>query len=161
MRSIILIGASEPIRAASALGPVPLEQPDNLVDWSRIQTVTFTLGVEGTTGAPTAWSLRAKLRFLQPHTDGIQYVNPRFFDLSAENVQHNIVEQVGFHGAGKTPPTAGGFGVVAESGDTFPVTVQRTVQHFGSMVQVVLDPQFTGGTNPGLKVSLTAVLKGA
>lgn len=50
--------------------------------------------------------------------------------------------------------------LIANEADTLPLTVQRTIKHFGSRVRVVLTPTFLGGTAPTLTVSLLAVAKG-
>ncbi|QNJ57748.1 hypothetical protein KNV22_gp28 [Gordonia phage Love] len=141
--------------------PVDLVQPSNPVDFgSYADELTWILAVQGVTGSPTAWSLGAKFQYCQPNTSGYQYTNSRWFDLQAENVATNVVEGVGFYGGPNSAPVGGAFGVVAKFGDTVPVTVQRTIRNFGLRCRVALDLSISGGTDPGIKVSLTAMAKG-
>lgn len=142
--------------------PIPNAQPANVMDFGAYaDELTWILGVDAVSGAPTAWSLGVKFQYCLPHTTSWQYENPRWFDLQAENVATNIVEGVGWYSGTHTKPVDGGFGTVADQTDTLPITVQRTVRAFGLRCRVVFDPQFTGGTNPGLKVNLVVVPKGA
>lgn len=125
--------------------------------------VTFIIGCYGATGSPAEWSLGAKFQFCLPHDDGYQYSRDTWFDLDSANVHGCIVEQCGFAGPGKTAPLDGSFGIIADQATTVggtalstnnPVIVQRTIKHFGLRVRVALDLQFTGGTDPGIRVDM-------
>lgn len=150
-----------------ANGPIAAIQPPNPVEFGAYaDEVTFIISVAGVTGAPTSWSLGAKFQYCLPHTTGYQYQNPRWFDLQPENVETNVVEGVGWYGGNAQPPADGSYGTLATSAEGIdfaanPRTVKRTVRHFGHYVRVSLNPTFTGGTNPGLLVSMVAIPKGS
>ncbi|MDT5076410.1 MAG: hypothetical protein QOJ80_1047 [Mycobacterium sp.] len=80
--------------------------------------------------------------------DGYQYTKSRWYDLAEENVTSDVAEGVGWHGPGLPVPA------VANETSALPVTVKRTIRNHPRRVRVVLDPQFTGGADPGLYVNL-------
>jgi len=159
----ILIAAGQLV-TASLTDAVALTQPANFTDvgcWA--DEVGFALTVVGVNGAPSAWSLGIKFQFMQPHagSNTFQYTTRTWFDLQQEQTETCIVEGVGWYGGNHVPPVAGEYGIVADQGDTLPISVQRTVVHFGSDVRIKLDPQFTGGTAPSLSLALTRIPKGS
>lgn len=157
---VLISSGSGLVQAATVKGIVPLTAPASRVEFGRYDELTWIIGVEAVEGAPTAWSLGAKFQYRLDNTGGFIYSQPRWFDLAAENITSDVVEGVGWHGAGITAPTGGAFGVVADNSSTLPATVKRTLRNFPLGVRIVLDPQFTGGTNPGLRVNVTVAAKG-
>lgn len=153
--------ADDATRIITAAGdPIANIQPVNPVEFgAEGNEVTFQISVAAVVGSPSAWSLGAKFQYCLPHSTGYQYSAPVWFDLDADNVETNVVEGVGFYGPGQQPPVGGGFGIIADQTSSLRVTVQRTIKHFGRSVRVMLDPQFTGGTNPGLKATVIAIVK--
>jgi hypothetical protein len=138
-----------PLLAASAKGAVSLAQPAFPMDFGWGETLTWVLGVEAVAGAPSAWSLGVKFQYCMENLDGYQYTKNRWYDLAPENVIADVAEGVGWFGPGLTAP------VVANETSVLPVTVKRTVHNHPRRVRVLFDPQFTGGTNPGLYINLT------
>lgn len=141
--------------------PVPLIQPPNPMDFgSYADELTWQIRVASVVGAPTAWSLGAKFQVCTPNTSGNQYQFPEWFDLDELQVQHCIVEGVGWYAAGNTPPTGGAFGTIATQAAALPLRAQRTIRNFGLRCRVALDLQMTGGTDPGLRVDINVHAKG-
>lgn len=137
-----------PIRPAGAKGQISLLQPGHPMDFSWAETLTWVLGVEGVTGSPTEWSLGVRFQYCLDNMDGYQYTKSRWYDLADENIVSDIAEGVGWHGPGLTAP------IVADETSQLPATVKRTVRNHPRRVRVVLDPQFVGGTDPGLYINL-------
>lgn len=140
-----------PIRAASAKGQVSLAQPGHPMDFGWAETLTWVLGVESVTGSPSAWSLSVVFQYCLDNMDGHQYTKNRWYDVAEENIVADIAEGVGWHGPGLAVP------LVANDTSPLPVTVKRTVRNHPRRVRVLLDPQFTGGTNPGLYINLHVI----
>ena len=145
-------------------GGYGLNFPTNKPAWAVFDEITFVISVGTIFGAPTAWSVGAKLQFLQPHTYNYQFQQPRWFDLQPEQVENCIVEKCGFYGGAHTAPLDGSFGVIADNTDTAPsaaspITVQRTVKNFGHSARVVLNLSHTGGSTPRAGISITAIPK--
>lgn len=156
--------AEQQIVDAATDGAVSLAQPANFTDaGSWADEATFTLSVVGVRGAPATWSLGVKFQFLQPHAgvNKFQYQQRRWFDLQPDQVETCVIEGVGWYSGNHALPVAGEFGIVADQTDSLatPITIQRTVKHFGSDVRIVLDPKFTGGTTPSLSIALTRTPK--
>lgn len=146
--STIDAGGHGPIRPASAKGRISLAQPGHPMDFGWAQTLTWVLGVEAVTGAPATWSLNVRFQYCLDNMDGYQYTKSRWYDLADENVTSDVAEGIGWRGPGLPVPT------VANETSALPVTVKRTIRNHPRRVRVVLDPQFTGGTDPGLYVNL-------
>ncbi|GAA2411682.1 hypothetical protein [Mycolicibacterium llatzerense] len=140
-----------PLRAASAKGPISLAQPAYPMDFGWAETVTWVLGVESVTGAPAEWSLGVKFQYCLDNMDGYQYTKNRWYDVADENIPADIAEGVGWHGPNLPPPT------VANNTSVLPVTVKRTIRNHPRRVRVLFDPQFTGGTDPGLLINLHVI----
>jgi hypothetical protein len=145
-------------------GGYGLNFPTNKPDWSWADEITFVLSLVAINGAPTTWSVGAKLQFLQPHTYNFQFQRPVWFDVQPEQIDNCVVEKCGFYAGAHTAPLDGSFGVIADNTDTAPsaaapITVQRTVKNFGQSARVVLNPTHTGGTSPRFGLSVTAILK--
>jgi hypothetical protein len=118
------------------------------MDFGWAETLTWVLGVEGVTGSPSTWSLGVIFQYCLDNMDGHQYTKRRWYDLAEENIIADIAEGTGWHGPGLSVPT------VANEVSILPVTVKRTIHNHPRRVRVLLDPQFTGGTNPGLYINL-------
>ena len=142
-------GGWGPVVAASAKGPVSLAQPGHPMDFGWAESLTWILGVESVTGAPSAWSLGVTFQYCLDNLDGYQYTKSRWYDLAPENVTSDVAEGVGWHGPGLAPP------LVADESSPLPLTVKRTIRNHPRRVRVLLDPLFTGGTEPGLYINLT------
>jgi hypothetical protein len=145
-------------------GGFGLNYPTNKPAWEIFDEITFVISVGVITGSPSAWSVGAKLQFLQPHTTNFQFQQPRWFDLQPEHINTCVVEKCGFYGGTHAAPLDGGFGVIADNTDTAPsaaspITVQRTVRNFGACARVVLNMSHTGGSTPRAGVSVSAILK--
>lgn len=152
----ILVSEYQAIDAAGT--SVPLIQPANLMDFgSYARQVTFMVRVAAVTGAPTAWSLGVKFQYGFPSTDGYQYQTPQWADLEALHLTSDIAEGAGWFTGSHPRPTGGEFGVVADQTDTLPIAAKRTLRNFGLRCRVVLEPKFTGGTNPAIKATVLAV----
>lgn len=157
-RSSVLVHAG----AINAAGTSQVEQtqPPNRIDWDWADEVTFQVDVQSVQGSPTTWSLTAKFQFCMSDTTGAGYSTERWFDLQPEQVQKCIVEGVGWYGGAATAPTGVAAGIIAQNGDTLPITVQRTIRNFGARTRVLLVPTFADGTNPTVTCSVMAVAKG-
>ena len=137
--------------------------PSNLVDFGAYASqVTFIISIARVSGDPSAWSLGARFEYGMASTDGWIYSQPRWFTLQPENIATNVVEGVGWGRGPHQPPTDGGFGIIADQSDSLaePITVQRTVRHFGQRVRLRLDPKFTGGTDPAIHATVLAIAGG-
>lgn len=137
-----------PIRSAAAKGRISLAQPGHPMDFGWAETVTWVLGVESVTGEPSGWSLGVKFQYCLDNMDGYQYTKNRWYDLAEENFGADIAEGVPWHGPNLPAP------VVANETSALPLTVKRTIRNHPRRVRVLLDPQFTGGNNPGLYINL-------
>ncbi|WP_328351378.1 hypothetical protein OG976_17745 [Mycobacterium sp. NBC_00419] len=149
----ILISSSQsdgwgPVRPASAKGPISLAQPGHPMDFSWAKTLTWALCIEAVTGAPTAWTLFARFQYCLDNTDGYQYTKTQWYDVADESISSDIAEGVGWHGPGLAAPMA------ANDTTLLPVFIKRTIRNHPRRVRVLLDPQFTGGTDPGLYLNL-------
>jgi hypothetical protein len=141
-------GGLGPLLAASAKGAVSLAQPSYPMDFGWAETLTWVLGIESVAGAPSGWSLGVKFQYCLDNLDGYQYTKNRWYDLAPENITADVAEGVGWFGPGLAAP------MVANEASVLPVTVKRTIRHHPRRVRVLFDPQFTGGTNPGLYINL-------
>lgn len=157
-RQHILVSEGNDLK--TTLSPVDVNQPPYPVDWTAYKELIWTLSVASVAGAPTAWSLGAKFQFAQPHSTGLRYQNPRWYDLQEENVFAHVLEGVGWYGGAHPQPIGGASGLVADQTDTLPITVSRTIVNHPAGVRMVLAPSFTGGTSPALHISLTVTGKG-
>lgn len=134
---ILLTRAS--LLTAASDGAVPHQQPTNFThagSWAR--RARFTVAVYAVEGAPTAWSLSAKAQDVIMHDGNLwRYQKRRWFDLP----DHDL-------------------GTIADEATslTSPKIVVHDVEAFGSDVRLNLVPSFTGGTSPGLRVSITREL---
>ncbi|GAS99631.1 alanine racemase [Mycolicibacterium canariasense] len=137
-----------PVRPASAKGRISLAQPGHPMDFGWAETLTWVLGVESVVGEPSAWSLGVRFQYCLDNMDGFQYTKNRWYDLAEENFVSDIAEGVPWHGPNLPAP------VVANEASILPVTVKRTIRNHPRRVRVLLDPQFTGGSNPGLYINL-------
>jgi hypothetical protein len=144
-------GGHGPIRPASAKGRISLAQPGHPMDFGWAETLTWVLGVEAVTGSPSAWSLGVAFQYCLDNMDGNQYTKARWYDLAEENIAADVAEGVGWHGPALPPP------MVANETSILPVTVKRTLHNHPRRVRVLLDPQFTGGNDPGLYINLHVV----
>jgi len=145
-------------------GGFGLNYPTNKPDWAWADEITFAITILAVSGAPTTWSVGAKLQFMQPHTYNFQFQKPRHFDLQPEQVDTCVVEKCGFYTGLHTAPLDGDFGIIADNTDTpptvtTPIQVQRTVRNFGQAARVKLNLTHTGGTDPRVGMSITAILK--
>jgi hypothetical protein len=142
--------------------PIPRFQPTNQMEpGTEFDVVTFMVAVMSVAGTPTTWSLGCKFQYCIPHTANSFKTYPVWFDLQPENVTTNVVEGVGWYGAAHTKPVGGASGIIAGSGDTLPIVVQRSIRYFGLRVRLMFDPQTTGGTNPAIKTSIWMHGKGS
>jgi hypothetical protein len=137
-----------PVRAESAKGRISLAQPGHPMDFGWAESLTWVLGVEATAGSPATWSLGVKFQYCLDNMDGSQYSKSRWYDLAPENIVADVAEGVGWRGPGLADP------IVANEASILPVTVKRTIRNHPRRVRVLLDPQFSGGTNPGLYINL-------
>lgn len=151
---------NDAVRPAAANPEIRLEQPPYRMDFGWCSELTWELRVTGTYGSPSAWSLGVKFQYRQDHTSGYQYTAPTWSDLDDYTISSDVVGGKGWYSGTFTPPTNGDFGIVADNTSTLPLMVKRTLKNFPIGVRVVLDPKFTGGTNPGLKLSLVCYPKG-
>lgn len=145
-------------------GGYGLNWPTNKPDWSWADEITFVISIGAIYGAPSAWSVGAKIQFLQPHTVNYQFQQARWFDLQPENIENCVVEKCGFYGGAHTAPLDGSFGVIGDQSDTAPtaaapIAVQRTVKNFGQSARIVLNMSHTGGSSPRAGISITAIPK--
>jgi hypothetical protein len=129
------------------------------LDFSWAEELTFIVTVIGVKGTPTGGTLTAKFQLGTPHSGaatngtnaGFQYSAPVYVDLDSTQKTNLIAD-------GEDWPAT-----IASYNTTFttPVVVQRTIKHFGSMVNLQIDTSgLTGGTNPTFTISVVVVQKG-
>lgn len=159
---IVLAGVSAH-RLNATGGTVGLVFPANRVELAAEgDEVTWQIRVLDVAGSPTSWSLGVRFLDVIEHTTGPQYSTPEMVPYTALQTQYDVVEKVGWHRNAASPvipATAGDFGVVAQSGDTLPAQVSRTVRVRSLRHKIELSPTFVGGTSPTLGVALTYTVR--
>lgn len=140
---------------------VSLTQPANRMEFGAYgREVTWNLAVLGVTGTPTTWSLGVKVQDCLENTTGPQYGAPQWYDFDTLRTEFDVIEKAGWYGPGQTPPaSAGAYGLVATQASTLPVQVSRTIVVRNLRHRLALQPAFTGGTSPQLRLALTATVR--
>lgn len=148
----ILLSAGYPqtLRADGG-GGISLAQPPNNHRQTDVAAVSFTGLITTFVGAPTTWSLGARLAFLQPHTSGYQYTRPEWIETTPE-----------YLGARVTGATVQADGLIqiadqaAPLGHGFGISIPELLV---DSVRIHFKPTFSGGTTPGLRLALTMTEK--
>ena len=135
------------LRAEEFSSGISLYLPAARFDWTFADEVKWLVSVESVVGSPTAWSLDIDFQYAIPNTRGGRMEEPRWFTLDAASITADIAEGVTF-GQWK-------------NGDTLPRAQKRTIRNFGANMRILLKPSFTGGTDPGLRITVAAESKGA
>ena len=127
------------------------------MDFSWADEITVILTVNAVNGSPTGGSLTGQFLLGNPSTgDGlnstpstIQYADPAYTALDTQQLWTLIAE-------GEDWPNP-----IASYNMAAPVTVQRTIKDFGSMVDFVLSAStLTGGSSPTFTVSGVLIQRG-
>lgn len=127
-------------------------------------SVTWTMSIRGVTGSPDSWTLEARFLDVNENVSGPQFSvseNVPFSPLDTQNFVRGGVAwgkpNVPVANLGKN---AGEFAVVADNTDNISgsniARVSRTVEVFNTRHKLQIRPTFTGGTNPGLVMTLIA-----
>lgn len=146
-RTIIWIAPTYLLKGPAALLETSCIQPEHPFDWGWATEAKWVLGVESVTGSPTTWSLAAKFEYCVPNLTGGRREEERWFEVDSTTLAVDVAEGINFN--------------TFTQADTLPATQKRTITNFGSYMRLHLYPTFTGGTSPGLYVSLTTETKGA
>ncbi|VXB74719.1 hypothetical protein [Pseudoclavibacter sp. 8L] len=140
--------------------PIHLVQPPNRVEFAAYGTeVSWLAEIAEVVGTPTAYEIKLKFQTCVETTTGFQYQRPRWVDLDEVSIKSDVVEGVGWHAAGKAAPVGGAAGVIASTGDTLPMVTRRTMRCRDLRHRVAFDLNFTGGTNPGIRLNLFATVR--
>jgi len=133
-------------------------QPSNRLEFGAYgDEVSWALRVEAVLGSPQSWSLGARFEYaVEQGGAGFQYLAAAWVSYSPEDLAANCREGIGWEGPGTSGADMDGFGIVASQISVLPVAMQRTVRCTTLRHRVRFRPSFSGGTNPGLLLSLTA-----
>lgn len=142
---LVLIDESTVVRPRTAAPPRRLVQPAAPVDWSTFSAVKFAVSILSVAGSPTSWSMQPWLQYGVNYGTG-QMKLVRWFD------------------AGNADVVGGSFFPSMTAPGTWMVTVVNPPKlmriNFGEDPTDTRALKFTGGSNPGLVLSLIAYPKG-
>jgi hypothetical protein len=160
LRSILLSQASLGPSSSLAAGISPGSGIVNLtpyMDFSWADRITFILTVTAVSGSPSAGTLTAAFQLGNPHTgDAGNGTNPLYQFSDPTYATLDTAQKATLIAEGEDWPSP-----VCSYNSSFPVTVQRTIQNFGAMVNLQLNAStLSGGTNPAFTVSGTLIQKG-
>lgn len=127
------------------------------MDFSWAEEIVAIITVTAVNGSPTGGALRASFQLGQPHSgDGLNGTNPGFQYSDPTYVSLDTAQTTNLIAEGEDWPNP-----ICSYNSSFPVTVQRTIRNFGSMVNLQLDTSsLSGGTNPTFTMSVTLIQKG-
>lgn len=138
------------VGAASIYGPtynaLSDVYPCARFDWTFADEVKWVVSVESVVGTPTAWTLDVVFEYAVPNTTSGRNEYPRWFALDEATLSADV--------------PAGPFSQFSDT-SPLPQAQARTIRNFGANMRIRLIPSFTGGTNPGLRITVAAESRGA